>query len=81
MYNIEANAEDCVLLPMGERNRQCWWAPRKKATKSFGFGQANVWFAEEESAENYIQKVVEQIDAYCGESWLWKWPDEGTGVR
>ena len=44
---------------MGERNRHCWWAPRRKATRSFGFGQANVWFAEEESAENYIQKVVE----------------------
>lgn len=81
MYNIEANAEDCVLLPMGERNRHCWWAPRKKATRSFGFGQANVWFAEEESAENYIQKVVEQIDTYNGENWLWKWPDEGTGAR
>ena len=80
-YNVEANAEDCVLLPMGERNRHCWWAPRRKATRSFGFGQANVWFAEEESAENYIQKVVEQINAYRGENWLWKWPDEGSGER
>lgn len=42
---------------------------------------SNVWFAEEESAENYIQKVVEQINAYRGENWLWKWPDEGSGER
>lgn len=78
VYNIEANAEDCVLLPYGERNCNCWRAPRKKATKSYGFGQANVWFAEEESAKNYIQEIVKQIDSYRGENWLWKWPDEET---
>lgn len=75
-FNVEANADQCVLLPVEERNRHCWWAPRKNKTKSYGFGQANVWFAEEESAEPYIKKLVQQIDSYRGENFLWKWPDE-----
>lgn len=80
-FNVEADADDCVLLPMDERNRHCWWAPRKKNTKSFGFGQANVWFAEEESAEKYIRQLTEQIEHYNGENWLWHWPDERSGKR
>ena len=75
-YNIKAPTEGCVLLPDGERNRHCWWAPRKKKTGSFGFGQANVWFAEEESAENYIRQLMEQIEHYTGENWLREYPPE-----
>lgn len=76
-YNIKAKTEDCILLPEGERNRHCWWAPRKRKTRSFGFGQANVWFAEEESAENYVRQLVEQICHYTGENWLRQYPPEG----
>jgi len=79
LFNIEARAEGCVLLPMGERNRHCWWAPRKKLTRSFGFGQANVWFAEEDSAEEYIQRLVKLIEEYRGDNWLYHWPENSSG--
>lgn len=74
-----ADAGDCVLLPEGERNRRCWWVPRKRVTRSFGFGQANVWFAEEESAEDYVHALAEQIKRYQGENWLHFWPEEAKG--
>lgn len=76
-YNVVADEGDCVLLPEGERNRRCWWAPRKQTTRSFGFGQANVWFAEEECAEDYVHTLVEQIKRYQGENWLYFWPEDG----
>lgn len=76
IYNISASAEDCVLLPEGERNRHCWWVPRKQTTRSFGFGQANVWFAEEKNAEHYVRALVEQIRQYQGDNWLYFWPEE-----
>jgi len=79
IFNVEADAQDCVLLPEGERNRHCWWAPRKKMTRSFGFGQANVWFAEEESAGNYVRQLVEQIEGYQGENWLHYLPESLMG--
>ena len=78
-YNVLADAGDCVLLPEGERNRRCWWVPRKRVTRSFGFGQANVWFAEEESAEDYVHALAEQIKRYQGENWLHFWPEEAKG--
>jgi hypothetical protein len=70
-FNVLAKTEDCVLLPTSERTHQ-WWAPRRRQTRSFGFGQANVWFAEEESAKPYIEKLVKLIDGYHGENWLYK---------
>lgn len=79
VFNIEAKAADCVLLPYGERNRRTWWVPRKRQTRSFGFGQANVWFAQEESAEPYIQQLIEKINSYHGENWLWTFPENGAG--
>ena len=79
IYNVLADAGDCVLLPEGERNRRCWWVPRKRVTRSFGFGQANVWFAEEESAEDYVHALSEQIKQYQGENWLHFWPEEAKG--
>lgn len=74
-YIVDAAAKDCVLLPFGERNRHCWEAARRKKGRSYGFGQANVWFAEEESAEAYVQRLVAQMESYKGENWLWKWPE------
>ncbi len=70
-FNVLAKAEDCVLLPTAERTHQ-WWAPRCRQTRSFGFGQANVWFAEEESAKPYIEKLTTLIKDYHGENWLYK---------
>lgn len=69
-YNVIAKADDCVLLPSKVRSRRTmWWVPRvaKKNGPSYGFGQANVWFANEknnEAKDNYLKKLIEQIDNY-----------------
>ena len=73
-FIIKAKAADCTLLPYGDRNMRMWWVPRKQQTRSFGFGRANVWFAQEDSAVPYLEKLVAQIDAYHGENWLKKYP-------
>ncbi|MEN6462416.1 MAG: hypothetical protein ABFC94_13755 [Syntrophomonas sp.] len=74
-YNVIANAEDCVLIPRDTRNVHIWQVPRKKYTRSFGFGQANVWFANEETAQQFINKLVSNIENYEGENWLRKYPE------
>lgn len=60
-YNVAADAQNCVLLPEGKRNWHYWWVPRKRVTRSFGFGQASIWFAEEERAKDYVLILAEQI--------------------
>lgn len=72
-HNVIAKAEDCVLLPKGIRHRRAlWYVPRKgkKNGPSYGFGQANVWFAntleDNQNLNNYLKKIVEQIEDYCG---------------
>lgn len=73
-YNILAKAEDCVLLPTGIRRRgNIWNVPRKKRGISYGFGQANVWFANEfgnDRLDEYLSRLVEQIKNYDGENWI-----------
>lgn len=77
-YNILAKAEDCTLLPLNVRSRRTmWWVPRiaKKNGPSYGFGQANVWFANEKnniSKNNYINKIISQIYNYDGENYMLK---------
>lgn len=77
-YNVMAKQEDCVLLPVNIRSRKVmWWVPRvaKKNGPSYGFGQANVWFANEkgnEAKDNYINKIVSQIYNYDGENYMLK---------
>lgn len=77
-YNVLAKAEDCILLPLNVRSRRTmWWVPRvaKKNGPSYGFGQANVWFANEKNnkAKNdYINKLVNQINEYNGENYMLK---------
>lgn len=64
--NVFAKTDDCVLLPLNERKRL---VPRKgKGGYKFGMGQANVWFAEDENAEQYVQNIVAYIQAYQGEN-------------
>lgn len=78
-YNFIAKAENCVLLPNGIRHKRLqWYVPRKgkKSGPSYGFGQANVWFAN--NAEDntfldaYLKKIISQINDYNGENWLYK---------
>lgn len=76
-YNIVAKAEDCVLLPEAERFRKLWYVPRaQKKGIPFGFGRANVWYAVENSAEEYLKKIVSSINKYDGENWLYKNNDD-----
>lgn len=81
-YNVIAKSEDCVLLPKGIRHRRAlWYVPRKgkKNGLAYGFGQANVWFGntseDNQNLNNYLKKIVEQIEGYCGENWVEKYLD------
>ncbi|SCY73029.1 hypothetical protein SAMN02910292_02694 [Lachnospiraceae bacterium XBB2008] len=78
-YNILAKADDCVLLPAKARTRDLWNVPRRAAGASFGLGRANVWFAEgrekNKLLDEYLKRIVDQIENYRGENWLDKYPD------
>ncbi len=77
-YNAIAKKENCVLLPSGQRRRSnLWKIPRKTKGISYGFGQANVWFAQNqegnENLNNFLDRIYKQIETYEGENWI----DEG----
>lgn len=57
-YNLECDAQNACLLEEDERN---FIVPRA-SNSDFGFGQANVWYAKEEKAFAYMQKVLNYID-------------------
>lgn len=69
-YNISAKAEDCTLLPVGERNRHIWEIPSSKYTKAYGFGQSLVWYPTQPEAKPFVERLVENIERYRGENWL-----------
>lgn len=76
LYNVVAKAEDCVLLPPGERSRYTKWnVPRRKGSNGPAFGftaNSNVWFATEEKAKDYIDKMVERINDYSEDNYMLK---------
>ncbi|WP_304068735.1 hypothetical protein [Megamonas hypermegale] len=74
-YNIKASAQDCTLLPQGERNLHKWWVPTAQYTRSFGFGQSMVWYPVQEEAKDYLRKLVDSIEEYTGENWLERYPN------
>lgn len=74
-YNIKASAQDCTLLPQGERNLHKWWIPTAQYTRSFGFGQSMVWYPVQEEAKDYLRKLVDSIEEYTGENWLERYPN------
>ncbi|MFZ3132123.1 MAG: hypothetical protein WA125_13790 [Desulfosporosinus sp.] len=74
-YNVLVEAKDCVLLPARTRHRHIWNAPSAKKTRSFGFGQALVWYPID-SVGSYIAQLIENINNYPGENWLNKYPNE-----
>lgn len=79
--NAIAKKEECVLLPRIERSQITKWkVPRKKGGISYGFGRANVWFAQEQNDNSnlrgYLNKLVSQIENYSGENWIDKYSDE-----
>ena len=75
-YNVRAKASDCTLLPSGEHNRAIWSIPSAKRTGVYGFGQSMVWYPTEPEAENYLTRLLKNIESYRDENWLNKWPEE-----
>ena len=73
-YNAIARKENCVLLPRAARRKSnVWRVPRKSSGMSYGFGQANVWFASGRSKNNnlnaFLDRIVKQIEEYKGDNW------------
>jgi len=74
-YNAIAKKEDCVLLPRPLRRRSNIWRVHRKSNGfPFGFGQANVWFAqgrrENRALDEFLNRIVQQIEEYDGENWI-----------
>lgn len=74
-YNAVAKKEDCVLLPRPLRRRSNIWRVHRKSNGfPFGFGQANVWFAqgrrENKALDEFLNRIVQQIEEYDGENWI-----------
>lgn len=79
-YFMIAKKEDCVLLPRPVRRKSnVWRVPRKSSGVSYGFGQANVWFAsgrsENSNLDTFLNKIVKQISEYDGENWINKYAE------
>lgn len=74
-YNVIAESRNCTLLPEGERNRNIWSVPSARYTKSFGFGQAMVWYPTEDTAKLYLEKLIHNIESYNGDNWIDKYPN------
>jgi len=67
VHNVESLAESCVLLPVEEIMSCRWLSPRQK-TDGYGFGQSNMWYAEEPDAKDFVDGVLRKIDAYTGKN-------------
>lgn len=74
-YNIWAKASDCTLLPVRERNQNKWSIPSARRTRSFGFGQAMVWYPTEDEAKPYLARLIDNINHYNEENWLYRFPE------
>lgn len=70
VYNVTCNIEDAVLLPEAERRKSIWRVPRKNGKNDvrFGFFRANVWYASESEATDYVKNLVSNINDYTGEN-------------
>ena len=72
LYNSLSKSQNCVLLPVNERRNQKWRVPRKRKGISYGFGQANVWFAQDSDTnpklKEFVERIVKQIEEYKGKN-------------
>ena len=66
-YNIMADAENCVLLPADERFLPQWRAVVARKD-GFGFGQSMQWYAKKPEAQEYIKRLVDNIEKYNGKA-------------
>jgi hypothetical protein len=59
------------------RKKVQWEVPRKSNGWAYGFGRANVWYASEEDSrlQDYLTRLVKQIDEYDGENWIDKYAE------
>jgi hypothetical protein len=57
-YNIIARVEDCVRVEEADRH---FIIPRSKGKDGVGFGQANVWYADKENAQELVGAVKTYI--------------------
>ena len=69
VYNVYGAYEDAVLLPEKERYAKKWHIPRhnKNNPVEFGFGQANIWYASEPEAKDFVKQMIYNIETYDGE--------------
>jgi len=65
VYNVIADKSNCVHLPFSEILNEAWYAPRSR-TSGYGFGESNMWYAEEPEAKEYVDKVLYNINHYSG---------------
>lgn len=76
-YNAIAKAKDCVLLPRRERSLYSKWSiPKRSSGAKYGFGQSNIWFAQEENEllEKFLDQLITRINEYDGDNWLNDYP-------
>lgn len=57
-YNLICNSEDGYLI---EEQFRCFGVPRA-TDSSCGFGRANIWYAKEKEAIDYVNEVLEYIN-------------------
>ena len=74
-YNAIARKEDCTLLPRSLRRKSnTWRVPRKQRGISYGFGQANVWYAQgsddNPDLKRFLNRIVSLTESYDGENWV-----------
>lgn len=61
-YRVKANAKDCVLLVSSDRN---FIMPRASKSKdNVGMGRSNIWYADDEKAKIFIDRVVKYINEF-----------------
>lgn len=63
LFNTKTLVHNCVSLSYSEIISDKWIAPRKNKC-GFGFGQSNMWYAREESAQDYVNYIISQIKSY-----------------
>jgi hypothetical protein len=68
-YRAISKKDDCVLLPVFERDKEKWKVPRA-ASEGNGFGQSMIWYADRGNAEEYVKKLVNAINQYDGNNWI-----------
>ena len=75
LYNVRADANNCVLLPVEERNGFEWRIPSARGGSGNGFGQSMVWYPEDSDNNAVTMKVINAIKMYRGENWLNNYPE------